>query len=139
MADTPFINGFVLKVGDGADPEVFTAIPKIIGFPPIGQTNPLVDVTNFDSATREYIAGLADGDQVDMSCILMPGNTVQSGLKADVVSKTNRNFQVVVNDGTDTMTFDFAMTPLMWRLGPSFDDKNTIEFQYKISGAITES
>lgn len=140
MADEPFINGCTFKVGDSGDPtEVFTAIPKVISYGGLGKTNPLKRVTNFDSSGEEYIAGLADGKEITVSCIYMPGNTVQEGLIADVDNGTNRNHQTVITDGTDTVTIDYTFTPIGWELGPSFEDKNTIDFQFKISGAITRT
>lgn len=139
MADEPFINGCTFKVGDGADPEVFSAIPKVINYGGLGKTNPLVNVSNFDSTGEEYIGGLADGKEVTVSCIYLPGNTVQEGLITDVDNRTNRTHQTVITDGTDTITIEYTFVPIGWEIGPSYNDKNTIDFQFKISGAITRT
>lgn len=141
MADEAFLNGMTFKVGDGVEPtEGFTAIPKVIEFSGLGKTNPLINVSNFDSVDgEEYIGGLADGKQITMNCIYLPANTVQEGLITDVDNATNRNLEVEVTDGTDTVTFAFTVTCLDWDFGPSYNDKNTITFQFKISGGITRT
>jgi hypothetical protein len=105
----------------------------------------VVDVTSFDSAAREYIAGLADGTEITMECNYLPGNTVQAAVVSDVNSGTNFYMQVVAtnpNSGTspvETETFQFMVTPLSWTFGPSYEDKNTMSFTLKISGDITVS
>lgn len=138
-----FKGGITFKRGDGGDPtEAFTAVPGLIALSAFGKTNPLIDVTDFDSSAREYIAGLPDGQELTAEFNYdadSATNTQLAGLVSDVDAGTNRNIQVVVNDGTNTETYDFAVTPLSWALNPSFDDKNTISFTLKISGAITKS
>ncbi|MCP5019399.1 MAG: hypothetical protein GY938_29575, partial [Ketobacter sp.] len=58
-------------------------------------------------------------------------------LVADVDAGTVRNFEILITDGTTPLTYSFAVTPLSWVINPSFDDKNTLTFTLKISGAIT--
>lgn len=134
-----FLNGVTIKRGDGAATEVFNTIGEVLSMSGLGKTNPLVEVTSFDSSAREYIAGLADGTEITLECNYLPADTQQQGLIADVDSGTVRNMQVAITDGTTPKQFDFAVTPLSWVINPSFDDKNTITFTLKISGAITVS
>lgn len=133
-----FINGVTIKRGDGATPtEVFTLFPEVNSMSGLGKSNPLVEVTSFDSAGREYIAGLADGTEVTLEANYLPADTQQAGLIADVDAGLNRNFEIVMTDGTNTKTFSVTFTCLGWVINPSFDDKNTISFTLKVSGAIT--
>jgi len=132
-----FLNGVTIKRGDGAGTEVFTAISEVLSMSGLGKTNPLVEVTSFDSTGREYIAGLADGTEITLECNYLPADTQQQGLISDVDAGTIRNLQVVITDGTTPLTYSFAVTPLSWVINPSFDDKNTLTFTLKISGAIT--
>jgi predicted secreted protein len=132
-----FLNGVTIKRGDGAGTEVFTAISEVLSMSGLGKTNPLVEVTSFDSTGREYIAGLADGTEITLECNYLPADTQQQGLISDVDAGTIRNFQVVITDGTTPLTYSFAVTPLSWVINPSFEDKNTLTFTLKISGAIT--
>lgn len=136
MADVAFLNGVTIKRGDGGGTEVFALFPQVTGFSGLGKTNPLLDVTTFDSAAKEFIAGLADGKQVTLDAIYLPGNAQQTGLIDDVDNGVNRNFEVEITDGTTTKTFSVTFTCLDWELKPAYEDKNTISFVLKISGAI---
>lgn len=139
MSDA-FMSGITVKSGDGAGTEVFTTIPEVISLSGLGKTNALVDVTNFDSAgSKEYIAGLSDGTEITIEANYLPASATQLALIADVDAGTNRNLEVVVTDGVTPKTFSFAVAPLTWTLNPSNDDRNTISFGLKISGAITVS
>lgn len=138
MASSAFINGVTIKRGDGATPtEVFTLFPEVNSMSGLGKTNPLVEVTNFDSTGREYIAGLADGTEVTLEANYLPGDTEQAGLIADVDAGANRNFEITVTDGTTPKVFTVTFVCLGWVISPSFDDKNTITFTLKVSGDIT--
>ena len=132
-----FLNGVTIKRGDGAGTEVFNAISEVLSMSGLGKTNPLVEVTSFDSTGREYIAGLADGTEITLECNYLPADTQQQALIGDVDNGTVRNMQVLITDGTTPLTYSFAVTPLSWVINPSFDDKNTLTFTLKISGAIT--
>lgn len=140
-----FLNGVTISRSANSSPYSFSGIPEVTNMSGLGKTNPLVDVTSFDSSAREYIAGLADGKEVTLECNYLPGNTVQDAIVSDVDSGTNFAMQVVVenpNSGTSpfaTDTFTFLVTPLDWELGVSYEDKNTISFVLKISGDITVS
>jgi len=136
-----FINGVTLKRGDGTTPtEVFTPIEGLKGLSGFGKVNPLVDVTDFDSAGREYIAGLADGQEITMEFNHdQTASTELSGLLGDVDAGTNRNLQIVMDDGTVTWTYEFAVVPLSWVVNPSYEDANSVTVTAKISGAITKT
>lgn len=139
MTTNAFIGGLTVKLGDAASPEVFTAIEEVIDFPDMGESNELVDATHFGSnGSKEYIAGLSDGDEITIRCnLLNTGNTQQVAMRTAVKAKATRNFEVVLTDGTNAETYAFAATLLSWKAGPTIDDRNTMDFTAKISGAIT--
>ncbi len=136
-----FLNGVTISRSAAVSPLSFTAIPEVNSFDGLGKTNPLVDVTSFDSAAREYIAGLADGAEVTMECNYLPGNTQQDLLQTSVDDGVNFYLRVLVEDLTVSPnvgdTFTFEVVPLSWTVGPSYDDKNTRNFTFKITGDIT--
>jgi len=118
-------------------------IPEVIDYSGFGQSNPLVDATSFDSTAREYIAGLADGDEMTVTCIYIPDNVVQVAIRAAIVAKATRAMRIVAtnyNVSPSTVeTFNFNAVCMGWKNGPSFEDKNTQTYTFKITGAITES
>jgi hypothetical protein len=128
--------GTVVKRGDGATPtEVFTRIDECIEIPEIGEENPLVDVTYSDAVAREYIAGIAEGMEMDFSFNYNSADTEQQGLIDDVKNKVNRNFQITVPAAT-TKTMSMTLTCLKWSIESMFDKQQILHFKGKVSGGV---
>ena len=133
-----YTGGLTFQMSDGASPEVYSTIQETKSLSGLGKTNPLIDVTSFDSAAREYIAGLADGQEISIECVRTHASpNIQDALIAIVDSKTTRNFKLTLTDGTTPIIYTFAGVPLSWAIAPSFDDAAMISFTLKISGDIT--
>lgn len=133
-----FTGGMTFKKSNGASPEVYSTVPEVKSLSGLGKTNPLIDVTSFDSTAREYIAGLADGQEITVECVRVHSSpSVQDAFIADVDNKVTRNFQILLTDGTTQFTYSFAGVCLSWAITPSFDDAAMISYTLKISGAIT--
>jgi hypothetical protein len=133
---------FLYRGGSGspASPQTFTKVCQVFGMSGLGQTNALVDATTFCSAgSREYIGGLADGAEMTVECNYESDATVLFAMIADVTGKVTRSFQVRDESGSPQVVFSFDAACLGWSLNPSVDDRNTITFTLKISGAITIS
>lgn len=96
--------GTKLKMGDGASPEVFTAIAEIISIQQQGQKIDLIDVTNMDSEAnangliyREFIGGLADGGELSFSANFIPTNDTQQDFM-DAFDGLKKRWRVVLPD-----------------------------------------
>lgn len=126
-------------VGDDASPQVYTALPEVLSVSGIGRTNPLLDVTSFDSTGREYIAGLADGSEVQIECNYIGDNTQITGLMTSVDNGSTVQFKATYSGVSPQKTFTFDAVALSFEIVPSFDDKNMIRFSLKISGSITRA
>ena len=64
MADVSYLNS-ALYIGDGASPEVFTAMVDITGFSAIpAESRETIDTTTVANAIRTYIGGLRTGKPV---------------------------------------------------------------------------
>lgn len=101
-------NGTLLKIGDGASPEEFTTIPEMMKISGPAVKFDLLDVTSHDSDGffREYIPGLADGDNVAGDFNWRPSNVVHIALRVDSYARTLRNFRLIFPDDTDN-TVDY--------------------------------
>lgn len=140
MATDAFIGGITVGVEDAALPGTYNPIEESFDLGGLGQTNALIAATHFASGGfAEYIAGLADGEEVTITCNKVQGATEQAGMVASVKAKETRNFEVKLTDGTTEESYTFAAVCLAWVLGPVVDDRNTIEFTVKISGDITQA
>ena len=115
--------GTIVKVGDGASPEVYTAIPEVLtvdGGP--GGTAGEVSVLNHDSVGMwdETLSTLITGNTITVTANWnktgASGNTVLLGLK-DAVGGAAKNFQIILPTTTpETITFaalvqSFTLSP----------------------------
>lgn len=93
-------NGTLLKVGDAASPEVFTTVPEMMKISGPSVKFDLLDVTSHDSSGffREFIPGLADGDNIAGEMNWRPANAVHVSLRVDSYARTLRNFKTVFPD-----------------------------------------
>ena len=97
-------NGTLLKVGDGASSENFTVVPEVTKIAGPSVKFDLLDATSHDLGGgnfREWIPGLADGENVTADMHWRPSNVVHKGLRVDQYARTKRNFEVVFPDTTD--------------------------------------
>ena len=103
MSIAKIANGTLLKVGDGASPEVFTTIPEVSKLSGPSIKFDLLDVTTHDSVGyfREFIPGLADGENINATVNWRPANMVHKSLRVDSYARTLRAFKVVFPDTAD--------------------------------------
>lgn len=127
-------HGAVVKLGDGATPEVFTAIsgPMDITFNP-GDTEK-VDVTNHDSTAREYLQGLAGDGECSYEVQYDTSVTIHKTLRDKHDVSTASNIQVLFNDGT---LADFAATTsVSFDLGVA-SKAQIMQVKHAISGGVS--
>lgn len=128
-------------LGSTGSPPVYTAIEECFEITGLGVTKSQEDVTNFDSPTgsREYIPGLAEGDEVTFRCNYLPAGAQQAVWLTMIDAGVNRLFRASYVGVSPAKTFSFTASPITWRAVPSVDGKNVIEFVVKISGTITRA
>ena len=136
MADLGF--GVLLKRGDGATVEAFTAIAELIGLSGPGLALDTVESTHTESANaaKEYIAGLLDGGEVSADLNFLPGNATHTGLVADWQARTLRNWEVIWPD-TGSTTWSFAAFVTSYEPSAPIEDRMTASVSLKLSGIPT--
>jgi hypothetical protein len=139
MTTSATVGGFTLsRQHASGSPITFVDVPEVISISGLGQTNDLVDATHFGSGgSREYIGGLADGEEMTIECNFVANSAQQEAFIAAVVAKETGNFKITQTAQSPYVTITFAAAYIGWTLNPSVDDRNTISFVIKISGAIT--
>lgn len=136
MATYP-TQGTVIARGDGASPEVFTAIPQVTSINPVGQSRGEIDVTNLSSAAREYKKSLEDGQEIQLAIQYDPDDTQHAGLRTDMKGETARNFRITLTD-SPAQTISFAAQVMSWSLGEiSPDNVYTLDVTLKPTGDLT--
>ena len=93
-------HGTKLKVGDGADPEVFATIAEVVDITGPGQTLNTEDVTNHDSGGwREVIPTILEGGEVTFDVNYF-GDATHTAILTDIKARAFRNFEMEYPDGS---------------------------------------
>lgn len=111
MANEISAHGTLLKLGDGATPEVFTTVANVLDFDPPGVEQVHDDITSHSSSGWENtLPVLLRTGEVTFEIEFIPTGATHSysaGLLKDAYNKTKRNFQVVFTD-TGATTWSFS-------------------------------
>jgi hypothetical protein len=121
--------GSTLQLGAGS-PLNYTTIAEVLRCGPIGSTAPEVDVTNLDSTSKEYIAGLPDGNTVEFE-FNWTKSTQQTALR-DAVGST-QPFKMVWPDSPSSSA-TFLMVVLQFDINETTPEQ---QITARVSGRIT--
>lgn len=142
MATNAFIAGVTINYTDAGGQ---AALEEVIDAPSIASVlRELVDATHMASGgSKDFIGGLKEGQEFTVTCnhTVTSGATSQvEGFMTDVDNdEQSRAVEVVMTDGTDTLTLTFNVVPLGYGFNPSTDDRNTVDLTMKITGPVTRA
>lgn len=133
--------GTLLKIGDGATPEVFTAIAEVTSIDGPSMELETIEITNHSSEDgwREYVGGLLDAGEISLEFNFLPTDATQGyggGLLQDMVNRTKRNFELVFPDSGAT-TWGFTALVTKFETSAPHDDKLSGSATLKLSGKPT--
>ncbi len=133
--------GTLLQVGDGGAPEAFTTIAEVTEISGPSLVLDPLDVTSHESpgAFREFVGGLLDGGEVTFTINYVPtGSThdASTGIIADMIARTVRNFQVIFPDVGATV-WSFAALVTAFEPAEPVDDRLSAEVTLKVTGQPT--
>jgi hypothetical protein len=131
--------GTVLKIGNGASPEVFTAISEIKNFTGPGGAAAVIDVTDLSSLAKEKRMGLADEGQLSFVLHYIPSDTQHAALRAARASRVETNFQIEFTDASPSTVWSFSGFVTNFSVSGSVDGVIEGNVTIEITGAITES
>lgn len=136
-----FSGGLSFLIGDGQPSETFTAVGEVYNVSGVGVTKEQIKVSSFDSVdNHEYIAAfLADGSEITVDCNLVLSEAQQTEMLSKVDNSENGNVRFTMTNGTATITFEFNAAFLGYVVTPSLEDRHTLSFTLKISGAISRT
>ena len=107
MANQKYVHETEIQMGDGADPEVFTAIGGIEGDIPFPELDSeLLDITARDSPNnrREWGSGLEDSPEMQITIFWDPEDDKHEALIDAQRDKTTHNYKFVAPGGFDEWT-----------------------------------
>lgn len=118
----------------------FVAVANISDVSGPSRSRDAIEVTAHDSPDnyREFVKGLKDGGEVEITINYDPGDTTHQQLDADFEEDDLRAYQVVILPGKDDEhTWEF--TGLITDIGDEFpyDDKMERKVTFKVSGKPT--
>lgn len=141
MSTSAFIKGWTFKYdADGlSGNSTFNVIPEVTEVSGLSETVELVEVTHFASTAKEYVAGLADGSEITITCNFLPGDADQQAMISGTTTGkgTTNNYEFVCTDGSSTDTLTFAAVNLGYEIAPSLDSQNQITYTIKVTGSIS--
>ena len=139
MSDAKSGYGTMLKMGDGAEPEVHTTIAEVKDISGPGYETGTHDVTNQSSpgAVREFIAGLIDAGEVTFDVNWLPGNATHdasTGLLAAQLARALKSFQLVWPQFTPNEQCAFDALVTGFEVSSPVDDPLSASITLKVSG-----
>jgi predicted secreted protein len=131
--------GMLLKIGNGASPEVFTAIKEIKTFSGPGGSAAVIDVTDLSSLAKEKRMGLADEGQLSFTINYIPNDTQHTLLRTQRANREETNFKLVFTDDSPATTWSFGAFVTGFSVSGAVDGVVEANVTLEITGAITES
>jgi hypothetical protein len=131
--------GAKISIGSGiATPADWTQIKEIKDIKPAGAQATKIDVTDLDSAAKEFEAGLVDNGAVTMSYYEKIDDPGQIAALAAFNAGTTFSFKVALTGGS-VRTFDATVLKFGTLPDAAVDGVQTGTFEIQISGAVTRS
>ena len=129
--------GTTLSLGDGADPEVFTAIGRVVSISGVGNgSSTEIDITDLSSTGKEFLLGLKDEGEFTVTLNLDTGNTQQTALRTARDARTLENFELALTDTANTV-ISFSAYVKTFGIDVGIDDRVPLNVSLRISGAAT--
>lgn len=144
MANEIGANQSLIKRGNGASPEVFTAVTGVFNIDPPKPKRAEIDVSDLTDTARRKKLGMVDNGSLSIQMNWIDGDAQQDGLVTDYAAGTLRNFQLTYPSAAGTPsaggTDSFAAFVMSVDRGPvALDGKQTRTATLLISGAIVET
>ncbi len=137
--------GSQLKIGDAHSGETFTAVSEVNRISGVGWSRDMVQTTSLDTTGgyRTWLPTFRDGDviTVDMNMTVANWDKFRDIFETQDEEIESWDFQVVLKAGAVTKyTWEFQAFVQSCRLGDiTFDDKQSMTIELKITGAPTET
>lgn len=129
--------GTVLKVGDGASPEVFTAVAAVASLKAPGITNGKIDASHLSVTNRRkrYIVGMGELTVVTGRANYLPANATHknaaNGMLALANSGATNNWLIVFSDDDDS-EMEFSGFVTKWEPSEAAND-SLVSFDFEIT------
>lgn len=128
--------GTTFSLGDGADPEVFTALAEVLDVTPPSDAVDIIEVTHMTSPdrTKEFIAGLTDPGECSFDINFLPGAGDDTALQAKRQTATVSNYRITFPNAA---TWTFAGILTGYSPTAPVNDRMTASVTFKLTSSYT--
>ena len=93
MSEAIIGEGTLLKMGDGATPEVFTTVAELVNVKPAGLTRNRIPVGTHNNGPADILGALNKGP---VTCMInwVPNDATHAQIEADIAANTKRNWRI---------------------------------------------
>ena len=131
--------GMLIKIGNGASPQVFSTISEIKTFSGPTGSAAVIDVTDLSSTAKEKRMGLADEGQLSFTINYIPDNTQHTLLRTRRASRVETDFKMVFTDDSPSTTWSFSAFVTGFAVSGAVDNVVEANVTLEITGSITQS
>ena len=131
--------GMLIKIGNGASPQVFSTISEIKTFSGPTGSAAVIDVTDLSSTAKEKRMGLADEGQLSFTINYIPDNTQHTLLRTRRASRVETDFKMVFTDDSPSTTWSFSAFVTGFAVSGAVDNVLEANVTLEITGSITQS
>lgn len=122
--------GTILSRGNGATPEVFTAVPQVTALDGPKMDSNLIDATTLEDTFEQFVQGVNKPGMVTFDLVWDPQNAQHKGIENDYVNKTRRNWTITWPDAGSTVnTFTAFVKSFGNKAGPKATLSIAVELQ----------
>lgn len=121
-----------------ATPAAWTQVTEIKSIKPSSAQASEIDVSDLDSAAKEYETGLITNGTVSFEFYDLVSDAGQQAVLAAYEASSSKSYKIVLT-GASTRTFTASVTKFSTIPDASVDGVQTGTFELKVSGAITRS
>jgi hypothetical protein len=136
-SDTLIGNDWVVQLGDGNSPPVFSDLCAAFDFGNVGEEKPLVDTTAYCDNARAYRNGLADGVEIKLQNNFIPGDAQLRFLYEAYKSDSLVDIRINRKDASPPEFFQFQATVRAWEVSGQIGERSVLSYTLKITGEAT--
>ena len=123
-----------------ATPTAWIKVGQITDIKGTSDTSPDIDVTDLDSTTKEYLPGLPDTGNVNMTVFCVDSDTGLAAIEAAFDARISKSFKVTYPSGATPIRTFSAFVKSFPKIGDaSKDGVVTGSVELKRSGSVTKS
>lgn len=143
MSDGRLFTGTLLKVGDGASPEVFTAIAELANVDPPELMRNEIDISIHNEGEESILTGMLRKGKINITVNYLPGNATHNaatGLLNAIYTNTRKNYRIVWPTSAGASYWQFPAYVTNFKpTGGGLDVARQAQIGLRIAGTITLS